>query len=262
MVASAAATADSASVSVDAASPSSSRPASRRPWRELLIVLGLYAVYSLARFAATGDLGAARVVAHDIQMVERWFGINIERSWNAWFAQHPTLMVAASLWYASLHWVVTAGTLVFLWLRRPSLYRPLFSVLVATTMSALAFFVLLPTAPPRLMSGFVDVLEVAGNFGYWDRGATGEDGLSASTNELAAFPSLHAGWSLWVCLVAFAASRRLWVRMAGVAYALTTAAVVILTANHWVLDVLAGWTLVALSAWLVRRWARRRGAPA
>ncbi|WP_062204437.1 phosphatase PAP2 family protein [Demequina salsinemoris] len=231
---------------------------SRKPWREALVVLALYATYSLVRLAATGDLEDAEDAAHGIRMIERWLGIDVERSWNGWISGHPTLMLAVSLWYATLHWVATAAVLVFLWLRRPRVYRPLFAILVGTTMSALAFFVLIPTAPPRLIDGFVDVLEAAGNLGYWDHGATGEDGLSASTNELAAFPSLHAGWSLWVCLAVFASTRRLWWRLGGVAYALTTAAVVIVSANHWVIDVLAGWALVAGWAWVVSRWCRRR----
>ncbi len=218
----------------------------------------LFVVYSLVRLAAQGDLSAARGVAREIQNLEAALGIDVERTWNHWLAGLPTLMLILAVWYAFMHWVGTLGMLGFLWWRRPGLYRPMFVSLVATTMAGLALFILLPTAPPRLMPGFVDVLLESGNLGYWDTGSTGPDGLSTVTNELAAFPSLHAAWSLWVCLAVFAATRNLWWRCGGVIYALVTAAVILTTANHWVVDVLAGWALTAASVAIVSRWRRGR----
>ena len=46
------------------------------------------------------------------------------------------------------------------------------------------------------------------------------------TNELAAFPSLHAGWSLWVALALQLYATRHWVRVLGWLYALGTAIVI------------------------------------
>ena len=53
-----------------------------------------------------------------------------------------------------------------------------------------------------------------------------------------------------VALVLWSASTRVWVRLAGVLHAFITSAVVIVTANHYVLDVLIGAGL-AMLAWYV-----------
>jgi hypothetical protein len=74
------------------------------------------------------------------------------------------------------------------------------------------------------------------------------------TNELAAFPSLHAGWALWVALVVRRTTRNYWARGLAWTHALITALVVIGTGNHWILDVAAGWAVVIVAMWLVDPW--------
>ena len=73
-------------------------------------------------------------------------------------------------------------------------------------------------------------------------------GLGGLTNELAAFPSLHAGWSLWVALALQLYATRHWVRVLGWLYALGTAFVIVGTGNHWVIDAIVGW-MVILVGW-------------
>ncbi|WP_156159150.1 phosphatase PAP2 family protein [Demequina gelatinilytica] len=255
------------SVREDPASPDmvSPRP-SWRSWlgsgaaREIVFVLLLYGIYSLARLAAQGDFGVATATATDIHRFEHWLGIDIEQSWNRWAAGTPGVAFATALWYATWHFVATIGVLVVLWTRHRPLYRPLFVALAGTTLTALVMFIALPTAPPRLMRGFVDVLEETGRMGFWDRGPQGADGLSSTTNELAAFPSLHAGWSLWVALAVCIMTRRVWLRVVAVSYALITGAVVILTANHWVIDIWAGWAITGVWVVVAMSVYRRRGA--
>ena len=74
------------------------------------------------------------------------------------------------------------------------------------------------------------------------------------TNELAAFPSLHAGWALWVALVVRRSTRNYWARGLAWSHAAITAIVVIGTGNHWILDVAVGWALVIVAMWLVDPW--------
>ncbi len=74
------------------------------------------------------------------------------------------------------------------------------------------------------------------------------------TNQLAAFPSLHAGWALWVALVVRRNTRNYWLRGLAWMHAAITAAVVIGTGNHWILDVAVGWAVVIVAMWLVDPW--------
>jgi membrane-associated phospholipid phosphatase len=103
---------------------------------------------------------------------------------------------------------------------------------------------MLPTAPPRMIEGYVDVLNLHSSQGWWGADASAPRGLGHLTNELAAFPSLHAGWSLWCAIMLQRHARHRIIRIFGWAGAFITAAVVIGTANHWVLDVLVGWMVV------------------
>jgi hypothetical protein len=64
------------------------------------------------------------------------------------------------------------------------------------------------------------------------------------------------GWDLLIGLALFTAARRWWLRVLAVLAPLLMCAAVVVTANHYLLDVLAG-AAIAASAWAVT--ARRPG---
>jgi hypothetical protein len=53
-------------------------------------------------------------------------------------------------------------------------------------------------------------------------------------------PSLHIAWAVWCALVVVTATRSPWARVPAVLFPLATLLVVLGTANHWVLDAVAG----------------------
>ena len=59
-------------------------------------------------------------------------------------------------------------------------------------------------------------------------------------------PSLHCGWALWVAWVVTSSSANRKLKVAAVTYALGTAVVVVVTGNHWVLDVIVGWAVAVV----------------
>ena len=128
------------------------------------------------------------------------------------------------------------------------------------TLLGLAAYLLMPTAPPRFIGGYVDVLSLHAADGWWGADASAPRGLGGLTNELAAFPSLHAGWSLWVALALQVYATRKWVRVLGWLYAVGTAVVIVGTGNHWVIDALVGW-LVILVGWAAARAVGRIPLP-
>lgn len=67
------------------------------------------------------------------------------------------------------------------------------------------------------------------------------------TNQYAAMPSLHAGWDLLVGIAVFTAASTTMVRVVGAAMPVLMMLAVVATANHYVLDVVAGVAL-ALAA--------------
>src|SRR3954451_15419476 len=243
-------------VSVRSALPAIARGSflGRRGVREIALIGVLYILYCMTRTLADGALAPAQDRAGDLQSLERVLHLDWEQPINDWFVGHPWAAIPACYWYAAAHYVVTLFVLVWLYRKGPTHYTPARWALVVSCMIALACYLLLPTAPPRMLNGYTDVLSLHAGDGWWSTDASAPKGMGSLTNELAAFPSLHAGWALWVALVVRRSTRRYWARGLAWAHALITAVVVIGTGNHWLLDVAAGWALVIVAMWLVDPW--------
>ncbi len=237
-------------------------------WRhgiaELALIGFLYVAYSASRLLASNDLAPARERAAKLLDVEQVLGIAWENALNQWFVLDHALAVFGSYWYATTHYIVTAGVLVWLFGQGPRRYLPARRALVIATVLGLAAYLTMPTAPPRLFGGYVDVLQLTSGDGWWSGDASAPKGLGDLTNQLAAFPSLHAGWALWVAVVLQRYGRWRGLRIAGWAYAATTSLVIIGTANHWVLDAVTGWVVVLIGFVVVRWWpaGQALGGPA
>src|SRR5690242_21186641 len=92
--------------------------------RELLVIAALYVFYCLARTVASCDAARAMARAVDIQQFERALHLPGEEAFNRIAIAHEWLGLAADYWYASLHYIVTAGVLVWLFHRSRAAYRP------------------------------------------------------------------------------------------------------------------------------------------
>lgn len=211
---------------------------------EMGLVAALYITYTASRLLASDDMAAAVHRAKELLRFERYVGLDWEHWLNRLFVDHSTIGLLASYWYSSAHYIVTLVVLVWLYLRHRTVYVTMRRALVVATVLALGLYLLLPTAPPRFVDGFVDVLELHSAQGWWGADASAPRGLGHLTNELAAFPSLHAGWSLWVSIAVHETTRNRVARGLGLAYAAITAAVIVGTGNHWMLDAIVGWLVV------------------
>jgi PAP2 superfamily len=235
-------------------------PSTRAALAEVVVVLAVYAGYSLTRLVADDSPGPALQSARTLLRVERYLGLDVEAVLNGWFVDHLALGLAGSYYYATAHYVVTAVVLVWLWRRGPTTYVPARRALLVATLGALTIYLLMPMAPPRLIEGYTDVLQLSSAHGWWGGDASAPRGFGGYTNQLAAFPSMHAGWALWVALMVQRHVRRPWVRALAWTHAAVTAAVIVGTGNHWLFDAAAGWLVVAAAVALVHPW--RQGAPA
>ncbi|GGU87481.1 inositol phosphorylceramide synthase [Streptomyces litmocidini] len=214
-----------------------------RRWAELTLIAVVYAAYSGGRLLARGDEASA--VAHGLAVLrfEEGLGIDAEHPLNRWFTDVPALGVPADFAYASLHYLVTPAVLVWLFRRRPAHYRAARTWLMLSTLLGLAGFTLLPTCPPRLLDaahGFTDTMAHFSAYGWWGDEASAPRGLGGLTNQYAAMPSLHVGWALWCGTMLWRHGRAPLTKALGVAYPLVTALVVMGTANHYLLDAVAG----------------------
>lgn len=225
---------------------------------EVCLVLTLWVGYSFSRLIADTSMTPALNRAQELLNLEAVLRIHWELPLNELFTSHQVLGLLGSYWYASLHYIVTGAVLLWLYRLGSHTYVPARRALVVATLLGLAAYLLMPTAPPRFIQGYVDVLSLHAADGWWSTDASAPRGLGGLTNELAAFPSLHAGWALWVALSIQRHSGRTWLRALAWVYAAGTGVVIVGTGNHWVLDVLVGW-LVVVVGWVLA--SRIRPAP-
>ncbi|WDV51361.1 phosphatase PAP2 family protein [Streptomyces coeruleorubidus] len=213
---------------------------------ELLLLRVTYAAYSQVRLAATGgSISAGRAEAEEngrqILGLERALHIDIEHWANHTVVKIDWLRNFSDFYYESFHFVAPLTVLAVLYWRRPAAYRWARSALGLATLLALVGFWLYPLAPPRLMPtlGFIDTVHGVQDFSQPDYGT-----LTALTNQYAAMPSLHFGWSLWCGVVIAVLARRWWIKALGMLHPLFTATAIVVTANHWVLDAAGGAVVV------------------
>ncbi|GHB17663.1 phosphatase PAP2 family protein [Streptomyces chryseus] len=230
-----------------------------RWWTELLLVVVVYAAYSGGRLLVRG--GEAAAVEHGLAILraEKLLRLNAEHPLNRLFTEHAWLGIPADFAYASLHYLVTPAILIWLFRRRPAGYRAARTWLMLSTLLGLVGFTFLPTCPPRLLDaghGFVDTMAQYSVYGWWGSEASAPRGLGGMTNQYAAMPSLHVGWSLWCGVMLWRHGRTPLMKWLGVAYPLLTTFVVMGTANHYFLDAVAGAAVMGLGLALTRPFIR------
>lgn len=217
--------------------------AGMRWWTELPLVLAVYGIYTASRLIVRGDVADA--VSHGVEIlrIEKTLHINLEHPLNRLFTADAWLGVPADFWYASLHYLVTPAILVWIFRSHRDRYLAARTWLMTSTFIGLIGFTLLPTCPPRLLDpayGFVDTMRKYSMYGWWGGDASAPRGLGSMTNQYAAMPSLHVGWALWCGVMLWRHSGSRALRAAGVAYPVITALVVMGSANHYLLDTVAG----------------------
>jgi hypothetical protein len=225
-------------------------PRAPRLWFEILLIAVSYWTYSLIRNAVPEQRGQALRNADFVWRLEHQLGLAVEQSVNHAANSVTWLIVGMNYYYATLHFVVTLGVLVWLYRSHPGRYGAARLVLFATTGVALVGYYLYPLAPPRLMPGtrFIDTVMVHQT---WGSMASGD--LKHVSNQYAAMPSMHIGWSLWCGLTIFALARVPWVRVLGLVYPAATLVVIVATANHFWLDAVGGLLCLAFGyavAWI------------
>ncbi|MEO3973224.1 bifunctional glycosyltransferase 87/phosphatase PAP2 family protein [Streptomyces sp. CAU 1734] len=222
---------------------------------ELIVIRVGYSIYSQIRLAATGGVETAREHGRQILSFEQALGIDIEHRVNHAVVDTAWLEGFFNFYYTSFHFPVPLIILGLLYVRCPADYRWARSALAFGTLLALVGFWLYPLAPPRLMPGmgFIDTIHGAQDLANPEFGA-----MTAVTNQYAAMPSLHFGWSLWCGVVVVILAPRMWMKALGLVHPLITICVIVGTANHWILDALGGAVVIAAGFALTHVLAGRR----
>ena len=223
--------------------------------REAAIMAGAYGLYTLVRGLWGGTLEEGRRNAVALVDLERSLGIQVEPAMQRFFVDHHLGMPFWSALYVVSQVVALPLTLILVFRYRRRAYAALRDMALMAWCAGLVWYALQPVAPPRLLEGGLTDTVSAQTPVQLD-----SDLIRAFYNPVAAMPSLHVGlapvvgWALWRLTPWF------WTRALGIAYPVLIATSIVVTGNHYVLDIAGGLAVVlpaaALSAWLVHGGAR------
>ena len=221
---------------------------------EICLILPAGLFYFFAR--GQGHAGAETAIAHGHRIVdlERSLGIYWEPDLQTKLLDHAFLVDFFNWIYVWGHWPVILPWVVWMWFRHHKDYAVYRNAFLISGAAGMVVFALYPVAPPRLVPelGLVDTVTLNSR-------AYRVLQPSALTNIYAAMPSLHFGWDLLVGIAIARHANGIAGRLLGVVLPVLMLSAVVLTANHYILDAVAGAIFalsgLALAHHLTPRWS-------
>lgn len=254
---------------------------SRRDIVEGAIIAVAFLLYFWVRGAVVDRPEAAYWHARDVIDVQRALGFYWEPSLNDWAVDHRWAADVLNYVYFYLHFPLIIVFGMWAYYYRRSRYTFIRDSFLASGAIALVIYYLYPVAPPRelpnlapiydpnapsYVTGFVDTMKEYLGYAY-DSQST-----RAFVNPYAAMPSLHFGWDLLLGIAiinCFRGTRLGWIAVPiGVVLPVSQVFSITMTANHFLLDAVAG-GIVSLAGlglaaalqrwgypWLSERWSK------
>jgi membrane-associated phospholipid phosphatase len=228
-----------------------------RGWRDFGLQLGIwfgfYFSYLAVRHLTDRDptkafVNGLRVISFERHLTHHLFELTAQRVADS----SSTLLTAAAWTYWNSEFTVIGLTLLWVYLRRHEWFSRFRNTILLANLIGLVGFWLVPTAPPWMFpdKGFVDGVNHSSAL------------LQTLGNSYAAMPSLHAADALIVGWFLVCSSRTIWAKALWMLWPLWVWFCVIATANHYVLDVLAGIAVAVVAllatAYLPRLFGRFR----
>ena len=202
--------------------------------------MAAYFVYFLVRGFTQGQKAEAVAHANRIVDIEKAGGFFWEPAIQERIVDHHAIVTAANWMYIWGHWPLIACVAGFLLVKRPAAYTLFRNAFFISGTIGIIIFVLYPVAPPRLADvGVVDTVTMYSNSYRVLQ-------PPAFVNQYAAVPSLHFGWDLLMGIALITQTRWRIARIVGAIIPLLMLSAIVLTANHYIFDALAG-GMVALT---------------
>jgi len=244
-----------------------------RDWSPLIVIL---VGYNFSRGAAD-NLGIGVHVTEPIH-ADRWLA--------GWLTggQIPTVWLQRHLYTPGhVHWYDVLGSFVYfshfvaamvvgaaLWVRSRTVWAAFMRRFIALDVLGLTIYIAYPMAPPWWAAGhgLLPPVPRITNRGWDALGLHSAGRLvtkgQAVANPVAAMPSLHSAFALFIVAFFILRIRRMWTLLL-LAYPLAMAWTLMYFSEHYLVDILAGWALAGLVLVLVggaERWWGRRHRPA
>ena len=248
-----------------------------RPWRRWAQLVVDALLYCLMWFGYEMTRGVADRLGMPLQVHAM---LNIDRV--LFLGTDPTVWLQQRLYHrGQVHWYDQVLSLTYyshfwlpvvalgvLWATRRYQWKRFMKRFATLLAIACTMFVLLPTAPPWMVASSKypyqllpplarhtgEGLKSLGFYGFfhdWNNALDWADGV-------AAMPSLHAGFALFVPAFFLPMVKPWWGKALMMLFPLTMLTALVYFAEHWVIDGLVGWALVGLSFLIWNRIERRQ----
>lgn len=249
-----------------------------RPPREIvqlvidwLPIVAVLWVYDLTRGAAD----STGIGVHYLPMIDFdkfVFGGEVPTEWLQDKLYDPGVVhwwdVLFTFTYTS-YFIVPFALAGYWWARDRLAFKQFTRRLVTLALAGLATYILFPAAPPWMAGemGLIDEVHRSTGKG-WEVISVGTASLfskgQASSNLVAAVPSLHTAFVTLVALFLWGRVRRRWLRPFLLLYPLLMGLTLMATGEHWFFDVLLGWIYAGavMAAWSLWEYRREAHLPA
>jgi hypothetical protein len=244
--------------------------------RDWIPFIGLFFAYELMRGYA--DNFGASIHVTDVLAAERALFLGhlptqvLQDAFHPATGDDPVAMLATVFYF--LHFPLPIAVGFFLWFRRRRVFYDYVAALIILSMAGFVTYLVLPVAPPwwAAKEGFIPgpdgpaiaylkdqgFTELARLFGFEGHYLYSYTIYDINPNQVAAFPSLHAGYPF----LAFLFARRTFGRVGWlmIAYSVCVWFSIVYLADHYVVDILAGLAYAAVAYWAVIHapgWFRR-----
>ena len=241
--------------------------------RDWIPFIALFLAYELMRGYA--DRFGLPIHVTDIISIERVIGLGglpttLLQTLHSGPASSPDNLATLCEGLYFLHFPLPLAIGFLLWIRQRRVYYDFVAALIVLSMAAFVTYLVLPVAPPwwadqyGYVTGVMHLSPVGFDglknlFGFGNNYFFSYSSIySVNPNEVAAFPSLHAGYPFLAFLFARRAFGKAgWLMLA---YTVCVWFAIIYLGEHWVVDIIGGVTYASLSYVAITRgpsWTRR-----
>ena len=200
--------------------------------------------YSTVRRVTADSTKIAYDNAVNLVKFQDWLGFPSEADFQEYVINSELLIKIANCFYFVMHFPSMIVFLLWVMFKKVEWMPQVRASLCIATFSGLIIHLAFPLMPPRLLGsyGFIDTAKVFGPDPY-------ALGIAKAANELAAMPSLHVGWALLIAIAAIQIlkSPARWLILL---HPILTTVVVVITANHFWLDIIVG-AILGYGGWLI-----------
>ena len=221
--------------------------------REITLILVIYVAYALIHNGLPDREILAFKNTYNVIDFETRLNIFWELSIQSWFLSSEFLVQLVNALYTLLFYPVLISFGIWAYKCHRQQYFTARNAIFISAVIGFPCFAFYPMAPPRLLPnlGFVDTL-----IRYQPVNFNPSSLPVFLVNQYAAMPSFHMAWALLVGIATVYIAKTWWLKLAGILLPLLMLITIIATANHFIIDAIAGFVVTGLSYGLALLFAK------